>query len=372
MRIIRQVWYEVLNAFRDKAAISSMIIFPIAFMIILGAALSGAFNNIVDTNPVQVIYYDNGEKEAKEVFETFKDNSNIKNITFKEIDTLEEGKKEVSKDSNGILMELKRNNIKVYKNEKEGLSVGIVMGALNSIAERYGAINAIVQVAPEKLENIDNDFSKGYIKTNKIELGRQLTSYGYYGIVEITMMFLYGSLFGFFSIYHGRRMRIEGRVFSTGVTKIEYVLCKFASNFIITIITLIPAFLFSIFVMKTYWGDDPLALGAILLSFNVFCSALGVSFGYFFNDDNLGQLILNSIIIPALTFLGGGYMYIGQNTTGVFDFVTKLSPVRWVNRSIINIAYDNNYAMFKQAVIINLALGGLLLLSAVFLKKEEV
>lgn len=371
MRIIRQIFYEIINAFRDKSGISSMIIFPIAFMIILGAALSGAFNNVQDINPVEIIYYDNGEKEAKEIFNTFKDNSNIKNITFKEVGALEEGKKEISKDSYRILVELKGNNIKVYKNEKEGISVNIVMAALNSISERYGAINTIVKVAPETLEGIDNNFDMGYIKTNKIEMGRQLTSYDYYGIVEITMMFLYGSLFGFFSIYNGRRMRIEGRIFSTGVSKLEYVFCKFASNFIITIITLIPAFLFSIFVMKTYWGDNPLALAGILLSFNVFCSALGVSFGYFFKDDKLGQLILNSLVFPVITFLGGGYVYIGGNTTGIFDFVTKLSPLRWVNRSIINIAYDNNYSMFKEGIVINLILGMLLLISAVILKKEE-
>lgn len=371
MRILKHVGYSILYSIKERSGLVSMLVFPIVFMVILGSALANAFDSTVDLDKMNIVYVDNSSKDTKDIFDRFKEEQKDGKVTFKEINNIDEAKEIVRKNSDNILVELQSDKIQVYKNEKDNISVNIVMGGLQGIVERYGVYGSIVKFAPQNIKLVDDDFSKSYTKINTVSIGRQTRSFDYYGVVEITMMILYGGMFGYFMVIEGRNMKIEGRTIVSGMSRGEYVFTKIMATFVITIITLIPAFLFSTFVLKTYWGDHLLSILAVMLALNLFSSSLGVCLGFIVKDEKTGQMLLNVVIIPALTFLGGGYVYIGENVTGALAMATKLSPVRWVNRTIINIAFNNDFSKFNTTLLICLGLSALFMVLPFIMRREE-
>lgn len=371
MRAVRVIWYMMLGQFRDKSGVISMIVFPIIFMTILGLALSSAFKNEAELSPIKVVYVDNGSEGTRDIFKRLIDEGGKNKITFSKLSSIGEGKDRVKKDGGIVLVEIKEKEIDVYKNEQETISVNVVLQMLKTISDRYSVYGQIIKVSPQGVNKINNDFSKDYTVLSKINIGRSMSSFDYYGIVEITMMLLYGAQFAFYSVHLGRKKRVENRILSAGILRVEYMMYLLISSFVVVSITMVPAFLYSFFILKTYWGTSPWSILAILASLNFFATSLGVCLGWLFKEEKTGQILMTTIIIPILTFLGGGYMYFDENVNNIFNLVTKISPMRWVNRSIINIIYSSDYSKFNYTLTINLVLGLMFLMLALIVRKEE-
>jgi ABC-2 type transport system permease protein len=357
MKFLNVVFYDILDLLRDKTSMLSMIIFPIIFMTTLGITLSGAFSSSYEFNPKTVIYVNNISttseySEEKLILNNFLDVGKENNITFKEISSLDEGKKEVQT-ANSILLEFKDKNIIVYKNSRNKYSTNIVISMLTSISKKV-TLNSITNVNIKPLE-------EGFTTATEFQPKKGFTSYDYYGIVEITMMILYGSVYGFYAIYNNRRNKIEARCFQGNLSKNSYILTKVTSTFIVTVISLIPAMLYSLFILKAYWGEDFLSVIALLLSLNFFGTTLGILFGYIFKEEKHGSFFLNTLIIPVITFLGGGYIYL-EDGNKLLDIVRYISPLTLINKSILSIAFYEDYSKFYISILYCLSLGILFLI----------
>ncbi len=352
MKFLSVVYYDILDLLRDKTSMLSMIIFPIVLMTTLGITLSGAFSSSYEFKPKTVIYVNNlsstsNFSEVKLILDDFLDLGKENNISFKEISSLEEGKKEVQA-INSILLELKDNNIIVYKNSNNKYSTDLIINMLTSISKKV-TLSTITDGNIETLE-------EGFTTTTDFQFKKGFTSYDYYGIVEITMMVLYGSVYGFYSIYTNRRNKIEARCFQGNLSKNSYILTKITSTFIVTIISLIPAMLYSLFVLKAYWGEDFLSVLVLLLSLNFFGTTLGILFGYIFKEEKHGSFFLNTLIIPVMTFLGGGYVYL-EDGNKLLDIIRYISPLTLINKSILSIAFYEDYSKFYISILYCLTLG---------------
>ncbi|WP_346962278.1 ABC transporter permease [Clostridium sp.] len=357
MKFLSIVYYDILDLLRDKTSMLSMIIFPIILMTTLGITLSGAFSSSYEFKPKTVIYVNNlsttsDYSEEKLILNNFLELGKKNNITFKEISSLEEGKKEVQT-ANSILLELKDKNIIVYKNSKNKYSTNIVISMLTSISKKVTLAN----ITNGNIKTLE----EGFTIATEFQPQKGFTSYDYYGIVEITMMMLYGSLYGFYSIYNNRRNKIEARCFQGNLSKNSYILTKVTSTFIVTVISLIPAMLYSLFILKAYWGEDFLSVIVLLFSLNFFGTTLGILFGYIFKEEKHGSFFLNTIIIPVMTFLGGGYVYLGDGNT-LLDIVRYISPLTLINKSILSIAFYEDYSKFYISILYCVSLGILFLI----------
>ncbi len=201
---------------------------------------------------------------------------------------------------------------------------------------------------------------EGFTTATEFQPKKGFTSYDYYGIVEITMMVLYGSGYGFYTIYNNRRNKIEARCFQGNLSKSSYIITKITSTFFVTAISLIPAMLYSIFVLKAYWGEDYFSVIALLLSLNFFGTTLGILLGYIFKEEKHGSFFLNTLIIPVMTFLGGGYIYL-EDGNKLLDIVRYISPLTLINKSILSIAFYEDYSKFYISILYSVALGILFL-----------
>jgi ABC-2 type transport system permease protein len=366
MKFLSIVYYDILDLLRDKTSMLSMIIFPIVLMTTLGITLSGAFSSSYEFKPKTVIYINNISttsdfSEEKLILDNFLELGKKNNITFKEISSLDEGKKEVQT-TNSILLELKDKNIIVYKNSRNKYSTDMIINMLTSISKKV----TLSTITNGNIETLEEDFTT----TTELQQKKGFTSYDYYGIVEITMMVLYGSLYGFYSIYTNRRNKIEARCFQGNLSKNSYVLTKVTSTFIVTIISLIPAMLYSLFVLKAYWGEDFLSVIALLLSLNFFGTTLGILFGYIFKEEKHGSFFLNTLIIPVMTFLGGGYVYL-EDGNKLLDIVRYISPLTLINKSILSIAFYEDYSKFYISILYCLSLGILFLICTFYISSKK-
>lgn len=366
MKLLNIVYYDILDLLRDKTSMLSMIILPIFFMTTLGITLSGTFSSSYEFKPKTVIYVNNistasNYSEEKLILNNFLEVGKKNNITFKEISSLEQGKKEVQT-ANSILLEFKDNNIIVYKNSKNKYSTNIVISMLNSISQKV------------TLENITHGniktLEEGFSAATEFQSSKGFTSYDYYGIVEITMMVLYGSGYGFYTIFNNRRNKIEARCFQGNLSKNSYILTKVISTFIVTVISLIPAMLYSIFILKAYWGEDYFSVIILLLSLNFFCTTLGILFGYIFKEEKHGSFFLNTLIIPVMTFLGGGYIYL-EDGNKLLDIVRYISPLTLINKSILSIAFYGDYSKFYISILYSVALGILFLIFTFYISNKK-
>jgi len=244
-------------------------------MTTLGITLSGAFSSSYEFKPKTVIYVNNlsttsDYSEEKLILNNFLELGKKNNITFKEISSVEEGQKEVQT-ANSIFLELKDKNIIVYKNSKNKYSTNIVISMLTSISKKV----TLSTITNGNIESLEEGFTtatefqqkKGFTTATEFQQKKGFTSYDYYGIVEITMMVLYGSLYGFYTIYNNRRNKIEARCFQGNLSKNSYILTKVTSTFIVTVISLIPAMLYSIFVLKANWGEDYFSVITLIFKF---------------------------------------------------------------------------------------------------------
>ncbi|SHJ41978.1 ABC-2 family transporter protein [Clostridium cavendishii DSM 21758] len=372
MKFLRYVFYDILANFRSRAGIVSMIVMPIAIMTILGVALKNMFVNTTSFDTTKVIYVDNSKGKTSEIFKIFKDESKNYKVEITKVDTLEEGKDQVKRENDKVLLELTEDKISVYENNLKSMSVDYVISCIKGISQRYDIYSNIAKVSPQGISKIDNDFSKDYSKINEVSIGRDLTSFDYYGIVEITMMALYGSMFTLFAFQGYRRHSIEDRLTQTGNSKIFYVAGTVVAKFILTLITLVPGIIYSRFVLKVYWGNDFFSIFVILLTIIFFAVTIGALFATLFDDEKVASMILNSVVIPVICFFGGSYMYIPDDVKGILGSVVKISPLRWTNKSILNIVYSSDYSNMGTALSINMGFGIMFLVATfMILKRRE-
>lgn len=368
MKFLNILYYDILDLIRDKTSMVSMILIPIVVMTTLGITFSSSFSSSCEFKPETIIYVNNftsstNHDEETTILDLFLKLCKENNINFKESTSLNEGKKEVQV-LRSILVEFKDNNIIIYKNSNNQYSTDIIVNILDTIAKK-------VSLSTEFRKDI-NIKDQTFVTTSSFQGKKSFTSYDYYGIVEITMMILYGSVYGFYSIYNNRRSNIESRCFQGNLSKISYILTKVLSSFIVTIIFLIPAMLYSVIILKTYWGKDFLSVMLLLLSLNFYGTTLGVLFGYIFKEEKQGSFFLNSLIIPLMTFLGGGYFYIGDGDK-LFNLVRYVSPLTLINKSILSISFYEDYSKFYISILYCICLGFIFLISTLYIvnSKEE-
>ena len=80
-------------------------------------------------------------------------------------------------------------------------------------------------------------------------------------------------------------------------------------------------------------------------------------------DDKVFPTILQNIIIPVLTFLGGGYVAIDGELKGLFNIITKISPLRWFNSSIFRYIYSGDNSVLKNWLLF----GGITLVAVIII-----
>ncbi|NTV90303.1 MAG: ABC transporter permease [Clostridiales bacterium] len=369
---------EVKQHVRNWKANTMMVLFPIVLIIILGTAFSGIFSRTVSLEGVKVLYTDNAGGELSSGFTSFiGEIGKSTGIAFEKAESVEAGINSIGNTdySAYILLKDDKGNIDLYKNERYNFEANMIQSMLQTFAQRYGALSAVAKVNPASMAAIMQESdtgteASGYVEVAAIDGERQPGSMDYYAITMLTLIIMYASLTGFWGIKTEKNLKTINRLLQGPVTKIEVFTGKITGGILVTILQMTIVILFSMFLLKTYWGNDLLTVFLVLVSEAVMAVSIGTGIAYLISNDGTASGILNSVI-PIFVLLGGGYVPLSQ-MGGVLLKISNFSPLKWVNESIFKVIYSGDYSMVAGALIFDFAVAALFLVAAAVLSRKEV
>ncbi|MBM7834943.1 ABC transporter permease [Clostridium sardiniense] len=329
-----------------KYFIFSML-FPIFLTILIGGVLGKYFNTSSNMKESEVYYINNIGDEGSDIIDNLvkaSDNGGTK-LTFQTISSADEGKEKVREDDD-IFIELNKDKINVFVQSGSDFHYSYINSLLSGITSRGEAIKLMYSINPVEATNIlkndSYDSKDSSIDFKLLDSEQAPTSFDYYAIAELTMMLLYLMLFPMSRYFEDKRTGIRERMKILGISDFNYYFGSTIGYFIISFGTTLPSFLFSNFVLKTNWGSNPLLCYAAIQVFALASISIGTVVASFFNDEEKVEGVFQGVVFPVLSFLGGAYLALPDNVGGIFQIITNISPIRWLNRGIMQSIFNNS------------------------------
>ncbi|MBU3218233.1 ABC transporter permease [Clostridium estertheticum] len=374
MNIIFIIIKEVKHSFRDKKSMAMMILFPIALIAVLSAAFSSSFNSSIDIGTPKVLYNIEGAGDTSDNFRSsFIEKGKEFKIKFTRMNDIDDSKKKLVSKEYDAIIEMKSNNkIEFYKSGQENLKAGVVESILSTYVQEFNVIMDISKVNPSIINSLISDKKTNYSTITSLNKSVQPSSLDYYTIAEIALIIMYAGMTGLFGIASEKNSKTRDRILISPVKKYEFLIGKTIGGVIGTILQIAIVVLFSKFVLHSNWGNDIFTVLLIFISQIIMAISIGVGIGFIFKNENVANGVLN-FMIPVMVFLGGSYMSVDSFGNKTFQVITYLSPVRWVNRSIFDVIYNNNYSKVSYAILINIGIAVVFLaISSLLFRKENV
>lgn len=352
-----------------------MVLFPIVLISILGAAFSGVFDQSAKVRDVKVLYTENmngNNHYLTEAFKGFREGlTRDYGVIFEKTEDVNSGMKNVQgyKYTGYVYVSDDPQEIKLYNNKKYGGYKSVILeSALNSFIKTYRAMVTIAVKNPAAIATLQTESHGDFVSLKSLDKKRQPGSLDYYAVTMMTMILLYASMTGFWSVRSDMEDMTASRILCAPVKRYEFLTGKVLGCIMVTMAQGLVVVLFSKFILKANWGDDMLAVTLLLLSYSIMSVSLGVGLAYLFKNGEAANGILNTVI-PIITFLGGGYVplsVMGNSLTNI----SSISPVKWANTALLKIIYDKDYSVLLTSVVINLAIAAVFILaSALFSRK---
>lgn len=352
-----------------------MVLFPIVLIIILGAAFSTQFNQTIKLGEIRVLYTENingSNHYLTDYFKGFREDLTSKlGVTFDKTNDINAGIESIKghKYSGYVYISDDQQEIKLYTNKvNSGYNPIIMESALNSFISTYKAMAAIAANKPAAIAASQVKSHEDFVSLKSLDKKRQPGSLDYYALTMMTMILLYASMTGFWSVRSEMENTTAGRVLCAPVKRYEFLTGKVLGCIMVTLAQALAVVLFSGFVLKANWGEDPLSVALLLFTYSIMSVSMGVALAYLFRNGNAANGILNTFI-PIFVFLGGGYVPLDVMGR-TFDGISSISPVKWANSALLKIIYDRDYSALATSAAINLAIAAaFILISALFSRK---
>lgn len=359
--------------FRDKQGMALMILFPIILIIILGAEFSSEFNGDSDSYKNINVLYKTESNDKNSAFITFYNEGKKMGINFTEAKSIEEGKKSI-KNSNYACFVVDREaegKLELYKNDRNNsIEAGIVEIVITSIAQRYNLTYEISKVNPMYVNKINDTSKTDFVNSIEFQGKKQPRAIDYYSITMITLIIMYASSVGAWSIKEDKLTKTGMRIMTSPVKKYEIMMGKLFGITAITVFQILTVFLFSKYLLKTYWGSDVLTVLGIMMSEIIMVVCLGIGIAFIIKDEHIMSSVLN-IAIPLIVFFGGGYIPLEVINNKTINMLSSFSPLKWTNAAIFNVLYSNDYSYIPIAIVINLSISAAFILIAALMFKKE-
>lgn len=370
MRVFRIIMKEFKQNMRDYKANALMVLFPIVLIVILGAAFTGQFSDSVTLTDEKVLY----KVEVKENIQFANALGDFVSalsaetgIVFEETQDIYAAKASTESRAYSALLHITENplQINLYKNERAGFSTTLMENALSSFIKSYGAMAAIADINPAAFIKPELQEHHKYVQIRSLDKKKQPGSTDYYAITMLTLIMLYSSLTGFWGFRNEVEQKTGPRILCSPIRNYEMLTGKVIGAITVTIVQGLVVILFSKWILKANWGQDPLPVALLILTYAIMTVSLGVALAFLIKSSDAASGILNTII-PILVFLGGGYIPLDVMGDS-FAKIGMVSPVYWVNTALFKIIYERDYSGMAASLGVNLGLAFLFItISALF------
>ncbi|MDY0406937.1 ABC transporter permease [Virgibacillus sp. 179-BFC.A HS] len=373
MNMLRIARKETKQHLRDVRTFVFMVAFPILLMLVLGTALSNAFNPDAQftREDIHVLYTGPVKSEIMKSFGEFAKGTANSGIHLKQGVDKRESLKQLKQDHVDGYVEVSDQGLHLYVKERSGVGNSMLQGILSAFADRYHTALTIAKTVPDRMKEIMAASSKhDYIADRAILPERQPDSISYYAIVMTTMITMYAAMAASSLFMEERILHTASRLLIAPVHKYEIFIGKIAGSLVINGICIAAVVLFSSVVFDANWGQHPGWLALLLLTEIIFAISFGLGIGFITKTPATAGAIL-MIVLQVMSFFGGAYFKI-ENPEGIMKILTQLSPLTWENNAILKMAYADDLSALLPAMYMNIGFAIVFMaLSITIFRKRE-
>ena len=364
MILLTLIKKEIIQFFRSKTDVITMLIFPIVLIFVMGKSLDGLMSMDKNIFSGKIIYFNIEDASGNKNLQPFYDFSVqfqkdteaefIENTNHKEAIEL------VNKNEAICFINVGKEDIKYFRNENEESTESKVFRNLYAqYMKKYIFIHSTSKSEPQKVPQILNTQNNTRVKSEGISYD-EVNSFTYYTFVELTLIILYISTITSISMYKENTLHTMTRLKTSSIKKINIIISKIALGIVIGIMQIILVYITSTKLFGVNWGQKLIYIFVVLISFIIFSSVLGISISMIFADQKTAYTLTNMLII-VMGFLGGSYVPLCLvKSARITSFLCQLVPNYWVNIALLGLKYNVDTSYYISAI--NISLGGAVLM----------
>ena len=364
MILLTLIKKEIIQFFRSKTDVITMLIFPIVLIFVMGKSLDGLMSMDKNIFSGKIIYFNIEDASGNKNLQPFYDFSVqfqkdteaefIENTNHKEAIEL------VNKNEAICFINVGKEDIKYFRNENEESTESKVFRNLYAqYMKKYIFIHSTSKSEPQKVPQILNAQNNTRVKSEGISYD-EVNSFTYYTFVELTLIILYISTITSISMYKENTLHTMTRLKTSSIKKINIIISKIALGIVIGIMQIILVYIISTKLFGVNWGQKLIYIFVVLISFIIFSSVLGISISMIFADQKTAYTLTNMLII-VMGFLGGSYVPLCLvKSARITSFLCQLVPNYWVNIALLGLKYNVDTSYYISAI--NISLGGAVLM----------
>lgn len=373
MKIVRLIVKEVKQQFRDTGGLVLMTLFPLVLTLVLGFALSGLYADDGDLEDLSCLYAKEGDSLLAQAFERdFLPVSHEAHVFLAEEPDIDKAKALVeSGETHGFIL-VGENRITIFTRDSSGYNASFLQTIMKSFTQTFDVMTTVAQTHPEALQTMANtDTSQSFTRQVSLNRSKSPRAMDYYAITMLTLIIMYSSLAAMSTVVEDKRHRTLYRIFITPVKNHELLISKGIGVIITTLCQVIFVFIIGKLFLGANWGEDLFSVFLVILAEIVMMVSVGIGFAYLFKSHENAYALIQTLI-PILVFLGGGYVNLDIfGVGGILSTMAYISPIKWINKTILSIVYANDYSSLGTTLIICFSIAVIFIsISAIFSKKE--
>ncbi|MGG4444670.1 ABC transporter permease [Brevibacillus fortis] len=357
---------EIKSSLREKRTFMFMLALPLILMLILGSALSNAFDDTRTVGDMRLLYKSDGTNEQVSTgwhaFITAIENEGVEVV---QAGPGTDGNEEVRADRYTGYAVVSDDGIEFYGSSKNAIGSNILAGMLTVFADRYSLASAAYQVDPETaLATITTAGQNDeFIRETTLHPNKKPRSIDYYAMAMTTMIGLYAMINASYLFSGERTNKTAIRLMAAPVSKGAIFTGKVIGCTVINLFFVLVVFLVSKFVFQADWGNHYGMVILVLLTEVVLAVSLGLGISFLFKGE--GIRAINNIFTQVASFAGGAYFPIDQSG-GFISLLSNFSPLHWVNTGLMQIIYTDNPTGAWFAITMNVSFATAFIIFSVF------
>ncbi len=370
MNVFR-IMLKELKVIRDPKMLLFLVVSPLLTMLILGTALTNAFDGSLTVEEINVLYRNNStSSEFSKYWDDFTGQMRQAGIKLEKADEKSDGKMELKNNHYAGYVEISDSGLKFYSSSQSLIESDIAKSVLITFADRYRLAAEVAGADSEQADAIMiGGGTESYVVEESLNTTRKPGSMDYFAIAITTMIILYSALTAAQLIDGERKRNTAVRLLASPVTKIEIFAGKLAGLVVLNLILTIVVVLISKYMFNAYWGEN---LGLVFLTLFteiIFAVSMGLGFSYIIKGDASGTVVM--IIIQLAAFLGGSYFPV-EKATGIMATLSSLSPLQWSNAALLEMIYADSLSAAVSAMLLNIGFAVVLLgIALTMMRRKE-
>ncbi|MFF2531108.1 ABC transporter permease [Brevibacillus sp. NPDC058079] len=363
---------EIKSSLREKRTFMFMLALPIILMLILGSALSNAFDDTRTVGDMRLLYKSNGtDVQMSTAWNLFIKVLGDKGVEVAPVSSGMDGQEEVRSDRYTGYAVVSDAGIEFYGSSKNAIGSNILAGMLTVFADRYSLASAAYQIDPESASAIVKGTGQrdDFIHETTMNPNKKPGAIDYYAIAMTTMIGLY-SMFSASYLFTGERTnKTSTRLMAAPVSKGAIFTGKMIASTFVNLFFVLVVFLVSKFVFQADWGNHYGMIILVLLTEVLLAVSLGLGIGFLFKGE--GVRAINNIVTQVASFVGGAYFPVDQSA-GLFSLLSKVSPLHWANTGLMQIIYTDNPRGAWFAIAMNVSIAtAFIIFSVITMRRRE-